>query len=48
MLSRDDESGRATVRKALLARRFRAVSYELTTSVEAARCMHDPATAYTQ
>jgi len=38
MLARNDEGGRATVRKARLPRCFRVVSYELTTSLELARC----------
>jgi len=41
MLARGDDSGRATVRNARLARRFRAVSYELVTSLELVRCMRD-------
>jgi len=48
MLARDDEGGRATVRNARLARRFRVVSYELANSLELARCMRDSATVYTQ
>ena len=36
MLSRGDESDQVTVRNARLARRFRAVSYELATSLELA------------
>jgi len=39
MLARGDEGDRATVRNARLARRFRAVCYELATSLDLARCM---------
>jgi len=38
MLAQGDEGGRATVRNACLARRFRAVGYELTTSLEPTCC----------
>jgi len=48
MLVRGDEAGRATVRNACLARRFRAVSCELATSLELACFMRDSAAAYTQ
>jgi len=48
MLARCGEGRRATVRNARLASRFRAVSYELATSLELARCMRDSAAAYTQ
>jgi len=48
MLAGGDEGGRATVRNARLARRFGALSYELATSLELARCMRNSATAYTQ
>ena len=48
MVARGDEGGRATVRNARLARRFRAVSYELGTSLELARCMCDSASVYAQ
>jgi len=47
MLARADEGGQATVRNARLACCFQAVSYELVTSLELARCMHDLAAAYT-
>ena len=40
--------GRATVPNARLARHFRAVSYELATSLELACFMRDSAAAYTQ
>jgi len=48
MLARGGEDGRATVRTARLARRFRAVSYELATSLELARCKSDLSVAHTQ
>ena len=48
MLARDDEGGRATIRKARLARRFQAVSYEVATSLQPARLMRDLGAAYTQ
>jgi len=48
MLARGDEGGRATVRNARLAGRFRAASYELGTSLELARFMRNSATAYTK
>jgi len=48
MLAWGDEGGRATVRNARLARRFRAVSHELVTSLELARCMRDSVAGYTQ
>ena len=48
MLSRGDEGGRATIRNACLARRFRAVSYEVATSLELALLMSDLTAAYTQ
>jgi len=48
MLARGDEGGYATLRNARLARRFRALSRELATSLELARCMRDSATAYPQ
>jgi len=48
MLVRGDESGRATIRGARLARRFRAVRHELATSLELARFMRYLAAAYTQ
>jgi len=48
MLARGDEGGRATVYNARLARRFRAVSHQLATSLELARCMRYSAVAYTQ
>jgi len=47
-LSRDDESGQATVLRARLTRRFRAVSYELATSLGLARFMRNSAVAYTK
>jgi len=47
-LARGDEGDRATFRNARLARRFQAVSYELATSLELARCMRFSATAHTQ
>jgi len=47
MLARGDEGGRATVCHACLARRFRAVSYELATSLDLTRCMRGLAAAYT-
>ena len=37
MLAQGDEGGRAAVRNARLAHRFRAVSYELATSLELRR-----------
>jgi len=37
MLARGDEGGRATVQNARLGCRFRALSYELATSLELAR-----------
>jgi len=48
MLAWGNEGGPATVRNALLARRFRAISYELASSLELARCMRDSAAPYTQ
>jgi len=48
MLAQGDEGGRATVRNALLARRFRAVSHHLATSLELARGTRDSAAAYTE
>ena len=41
MLARGEEGGRATVCNARLARCFRAISYELGTSLELARFMRD-------
>jgi len=41
-----DQGGRATVRNARLARRFRAASYELVTPLERARFMRNAAAAY--
>ena len=37
MLARRDDGGRATVRNARLARRFRAINYESATSLDSAR-----------
>jgi len=48
MLARGDEGGRTTIRNVLLARRFRAISCELVTSLELACCMRDSAAVYTQ
>ena len=48
MLVRGDQGGRATVRNARLARRFRAASYELAASLELARIMRNLAAAYTK
>jgi len=48
MLARGDEDGRATIRNARLARRFRAMNYELATSFELARCIRDSTAAYAQ
>jgi len=48
MLARGGGAGRATVRNARVARRFRAISYELATSLELLRCTRDIATVYTQ
>jgi len=48
MLARGDEGGWAIVRNARLAHRFRALSHELATSLELARCMRDSTTAYPQ
>jgi len=48
MLARSDQGGRVTVRNARLARRFRALRFELAASFELTRCMRDSATAYTQ
>jgi len=48
MLARGDECGRATVRNARIDRRFRAISYELATSLELVRDVRDSATEYTQ
>jgi len=48
MLARADEGGRTTVRNARLARRFRAVSYELATSIELACSLHCLVAGYTQ
>jgi len=48
MLARADDGGRATIRNGPLARHFRAVSYELATSLGPARCMRDLATAFAQ
>jgi len=45
MLARGDEGGRATIHNARLARRFRAPSYELPTSLELARFVRDSAAA---
>jgi len=42
------EGGRATDRNARFARRFRAVSYELATSLVMAYCMCDLVATYTQ
>jgi len=47
-LARGGEGGRATLRNVRLARRIRAVSYELVTFLELARCMSDSAAAHTQ
>jgi len=47
MLARGVEGGRATVRNARLARRFRAVSYELATALDLPCCLRDSATVYT-
>jgi len=46
-LARGDQGGQATVRNARLARRFRAASYELATSLERARYKRNAAAAYT-
>jgi len=48
MVVRGDEGGRATVRNARLARRFRAVSYELANSLKLACFMRDSAAVHTQ
>ena len=48
LLARGGEGGRATVRNARLAHRFRAVSYELGTSLELSRSTRDSEAAYTQ
>jgi len=48
MFAQADEDGRTSVRNARLARRFRAVRYELVTSLELACCMHCLAVGYTQ
>jgi len=48
MLARADEGGRTTVRNARLARRFRAVNYELATSLELECFLHCLAAGYTQ
>jgi len=48
MHARGDEGGRAIVRNARLACHFRAVSYELATSLELACCMRDSAAVSTQ
>jgi len=48
MLALGDEGARATVRNARLARRFRAVIYELATSLEQARYMRGLAVAYSR
>ena len=48
MLARGDDGGRAIARNARLARRFRAVSHELATSLELASCTRDSAAVYTQ
>jgi len=48
MLAWGNGGGRATVRNACLARRFRAVSYEFATSLELARFVRDSAATYTQ
>jgi len=45
-LAQGGEGGRAIVRNARLARRFRAASYELATSSERARFMRNSAVAY--
>jgi len=47
-LARGDQGGRATACNAHLARRFRAVSYKLATSLERARFMRNSAAAYTK
>ena len=48
MLARGYQGGRATVRNARLARRFRAASYELATSLELARFLRNSVAAYTK
>jgi len=47
MLARGDVDGRATVRNACLAHRFRAVFYELVTSLDLVPCMCDSAAVFT-
>jgi len=47
MLGRGDESARATIRNACLARRFWAASYEPETSLELAWFLRDSAAAHT-
>jgi len=47
-LARGDEGGRATVRNAHLAHRFRTASYELASSLELAHFMRNSAVAYTK
>jgi len=47
-LAQGDEGGRATVRNARLARRFRVASFELATSLELERFMRNSAVAYTK
>ena len=45
MVTWGGEGGRATVRNARLARFFRPVTYELATSLDVARRVHDLAAA---
>jgi len=47
-LARGDEGGRATVRNARLAHRFRAASYDLASCLELARFVRNSAVAYTK
>jgi len=47
MLARGNEGGRAAIRNARLARRFRTVSHELTTYLELVHCTRDSMAAYT-
>jgi len=48
MLARGDEGGEATVRNARLARRFRAVSHEVPTSLGLPRYTHNSTAAHTR
>jgi len=48
MLAWGHEGGQAIVYNARLARRFRAVSYKLATTLELGRWMCDSVTTYTQ